>query len=388
MKNKLYTVPNNWPSPSTDAISHANSLCDVIIKTIEEQQGKISFAQFMQLALYAPGLGYYSAGSEKIGASGDFVTAPEISPLFSYSIAKQCQQILAHLGEGDILEFGAGSGKMAVDILTYLSDKNILPKNYFILETSAELKQRQLTTFEQNAAHLLPHVQWLNTLPTHFKGIMLANEVLDAMPVNRFLITDNDIQEYYVGWHNEEFTWLTDKPTSSNLTHEIIKIKQECLSDPVEHYTSEINLHAPAWLHSVGDSLTQGALLLIDYGFPRNIYYHPQRAEGTLMCHYRHRAHANPLILVGLQDITAHVDFSSIAKAAAKAKFAVAGYTTQADFLLNCGILDLVGQQSNLKQQLAMSQQIQTLIMPHEMGELFKVMLLTKNLTGEFIGFP
>lgn len=251
-------------------------------------------------------------------------------------------------------------------------------RKYFILETSAELKHRQQQTFEKNAPHLLPHVQWLDTLPAHFNGIMLANEVLDAMPVHRFLIQDNQIQEYYVGWENGAFIWLTDNP-APEVQEEVMRIKEEYLPD-VTHYTSEINLRARAWLNSLSESLSQGAILLIDYGFPQEVYYHPQRSEGTLMCHYRHRAHPDPLILVGLQDITAHVDFSFIAESAVRAGLTVAEYTTQATFLLNSGILDLVEEQTDLVKRLEISRQIQTLIMPQEMGELFKVMILTKKL--------
>lgn len=379
-------MKNNWPSPSAEAISHANVLVDHIIQTIKQQGGKIPFAQFMELALYAPTLGYYSAGSKKIGSEGDFTTAPEISALFSYSVAKQCEEIFDRLEDGNILEFGAGSGKMAVDILSYLATRNALPKHYFILETSAELKQRQRETFEKNAPHLLSHIQWLDSLPTYFNGVMLANEVIDAMPVHRFLINGNDIQEYYVGWENDVFIWLTDNPTSPQLLDEINKIKKECLPHAM-HYTSEFNLRGGAWLRSLSESLAKGAILLIDYGFSRDSYYHPDRSEGTLMCHYRHRAHSNPLILVGLQDITAHVDFSFIAESAIKTGLTVAGYTTQAAFLLNCGILDLIEESPSLVKRLEISRQIQTLTMPHEMGELFKVMLLLKNMEGEFMGF-
>lgn len=376
---KLYIPPNGLPAPSTDAISHANALLQTILSEIKKNQGKISFEKFMDLTLYAPGLGYYSAGSEKIGVFGDFTTAPEISCLFSYCVAKQCKQILDQLGGGSILEFGAGSGKMAVDILTYLSEQHALPEHYFILETSADLKEKQRKTFETQAPHVLPKIQWLETLPTQFQGVMLANEVLDAFPVHRFLIDHDAIQEYYVGWKDDAFVWITDKPTSSELENEVQKIKETYLSD-IDHYTSELNLYAGAWLHTISESLASGAILLIDYGFPRDVYYHPQRSQGTLMCHYRHRAHPNPLILVGLQDITAHVDFSFIAECAVKAGLSVERYSTQADFLLQFGMLDEVKEELDLVKRLEISRQIQTLLMPHEMGELFKVMLLRKSV--------
>ena len=366
---------NELPAPSSDAILHSEVLQQVILEAIEKNQGRISFEKFMELALYAPGLGYYSAGSEKIGAEGDFVTAPEISPLFSYSIASYCEKMFSKIGSNAILEFGAGSGKMALDILTYLHKQKKIPTHYFILETSAQLQQKQRHTFEKNAPHLLPFVHWLKTLPSDFHGIMLANEVLDAFPVSRFLIEKAAVKEYYVGWENNAFVWLTGECESPYLLDEITQIKKDFLGN-VEHYVSEINLRARAWINSLSQSLMKGAILLIDYGFPREVYYHPQRSEGTLMCHYRHRSHPNPLILVGLQDITAHVDFSFVAQCAAKANLVLHEYTTQAHFLLNSGILALVDQEMDTLKRLSISREIQILTMPHEMGELFKVMVL------------
>lgn len=377
--NRLYHPPAGLPAPSAEAITHAQELLRLIITKIDQQEGKISFEEFMNLALYAPGLGYYSAGSEKIGAQGDFTTAPEISSLFSYSIAKQCQKFFDQLGAGDILEFGAGSGKMAIDILTYLQNQQVMPSHYFILETSADLKQRQFEAFQKKAPHLLKWVQWLETLPSDFNGIMLANEVLDALPVHRFIIENQQIKECYVGWENESFVWIVAEPESEYLLEEASKIKKDFLAD-VDYYMSEINLRAKAWINSVSKSLKKGVILLIDYGFPREVYYHRQRCEGTLMCHYRHFAQPNPLILVGLQDITAHVDFSFVADCAAQVGLTLNEYTTQAAFLLDNGILDLVEQQDDLLKRLSVSREIQTLTMPHEMGELFKVMTLSKGL--------
>jgi SAM-dependent MidA family methyltransferase len=367
------------PEPSPDAILHAEILRKFILDTIERNHGKISFEKFMELALYAPGLGYYSAGSEKIGIEGDFVTAPEISSLFSYSIASYCEKMFPKIGNTDILEFGAGSGKMAIDILSYLHEQKGIFAHYFILEISAHLQRKQRDAFEKNAPHLIPFVHWLQTLPTDFNGIMLANEILDALPVQRFLIEKSTVKEYYVGWEKDSFVWLTDKCESLYLLDEIQPIKKDLLGN-VDYYVSEINLRARAWINSLSKSLKKGAVLLIDYGFPREVYYHPQRLEGTLMCHYRHRSHPNPLILVGLQDITAHVDFSFVAQCATQADLVLHEYTTQAHFLLNCGILSLAEQTTDNLKQLNISREIQILTMPHEMGELFKVMVLSKNL--------
>jgi SAM-dependent MidA family methyltransferase len=373
------------PAPSPDAISHANQLVHFIVQEIEKNQGKISFERFMELALYAKGLGYYSAGCEKIGPAGDFITAPETSALFSCALAKKCAQILSQLQGGDILEFGAGSGKMALDILNELDRQGALPNHYFILETSAPLKQRQKKLFARQAKNLLAKVKWVEKLPADFKGIMLANEVLDAFPVQRFRALNNKVEEYYVGWKDNAFYWLTDAPESTEILEKLNRLRIELGLE--NNYVSEINLRMPAWLNTVANSLSAGVILLIDYGFPRSAYYHPDRCNGTLMCHYRHHAHPDPLILVGLQDITAHVDFTLVAESALAAGLTVASYATQAAFLIDCGILELYEKQYNalaaenaLQKTLTLSQQMQTLTMPHEMGELFKAMVLTKNM--------
>jgi SAM-dependent MidA family methyltransferase len=344
-------------------------LCDLI-----RAEGTISFARYMELALYAPGLGYYSAGLRKFGSGGDFVTAPEISPLFSQCIARQCKQI-----GGDILEFGAGTGAMAEEIL-----REYTPNNYYILEVSADLKQRQ----QEKLKHFT-NVTWLTSLPEKFSGIILANEVLDALPVHRFQIIDNKILEAYVRCENNQFVWHYDQPTSPGLLDAVEKLN---ISE--HNYTSEIHLTIPPFIHTLGKILNHGTILLIDYGFPRREYYHPDRHQGTLMCHHQNQAHPDPLVLTGLQDITAHVDFTAVAEAAVDAGLHVAGYTNQASFLLGCGLLenglprgarnDGLG---DLKQQLVISQQIQKLTQPHEMGELFKVIALTKNLEMSLIGF-
>jgi SAM-dependent MidA family methyltransferase len=346
-------------------------------------EGTISFARYMELALYAPGLGYYSAGLQKFGIDGDFVTAPEISPLFGRCLARQCEQILHELNSpadipADILELGAGSGKMAADILNELAARDALPNRYYILEVSAYLKQRQQETLQQYP-DLYSRVQWLSALPAvPFTGIILANEVLDALPVHRFRIANNKILEAYVKWKNNQFAWQYDEPTSPSFPR--------TLSLP-DGYTSEIHLTIPPLIHSLSNMLKQGAMIFIDYGFPRHEYYHPERNQGTLMCHFRHQAHPDPLINTGLQDITAHIDFTALAEAAMDAKLRVSGYTNQAAFLLGCGLMEMGNGVSDLKQQLSISQHIQKLTQPHEMGELFKVMALTKNLDMALMGF-
>lgn len=341
----------------------------------------------MELALYAPGLGYYSAGSQKFGEAGDFVTAPEISSLFSRCLARQCQQILEGLEQGVILELGAGSGRMASDLLQEMERLNCLPQQYFILEVSAELRERQRLLFQTEIPHLFDRFVWLDRLPIKpLLGVVLANEVLDAMPVHRFQLTPSgEIKEFFVARKQDELVWELADPSSSLLTQQIytLGIKQY-------PYESEINLLLPTWLKSLSECLQHGLILLIDYGFPRHEYYHSDRTMGTLMCHYRHRAHTDPLLWLGLQDITAHVDFTLVAESAVAADLHVAGFTTQAAFLLNCGLLNLTTEEmlGDIKQRLLINQQIQKLTSPAEMGELVKVIALTRRIDEtNLIGF-
>jgi len=363
------------PIPEKYLIEHSQRLIDHIHQAIQTHHGAISFQQFMQLVLYAPGLGYYSAGSRKFGRDGDFVTAPEISALFSQCVAKQCLQVFELIDKPSILEFGAGSGIMAADILLSLETSQQLPEHYFILEISAELIERQQQTLQQHCPHLLKRVTWLSRLPVDFSGVILANEVLDAMPICKFRYQDNQFQEYQVTWQQQRFAWqLADchYPALDKLADQL-----------PQPYESEINLQLPAWIHSISDCLQQGLVLLIDYGFPRHEFYHPDRTMGTLMCHFRHRAHSDPFVYPGLQDITAHVDFTAVAEAADEANLQVAGFTTQAGFLLGCGLLDAVGNGDALD----INQQIKLLTLPSEMGELFKVIALTRGIEVDLRGF-
>jgi len=368
----------------------------------------IPFVKFMEQALYAPGLGYYSAGIHKLGEKGDFITAPEISPLFSHCVAKQCQQILASFESGVILEFGAGSGKMAAEILKELERLDCLPTEYFILEVSADLQKYQQETLQAQVPHLFNRIQWLERLPSQpISGVILANEVLDAMPVRRFRLDDNEISEFFVGLEDSKINFGLQEELSTDskinfglqspFTWQILPSRDESLRMLVEKlrptlpigYVSEINLALPAWIQSVSDILAAGMVLLIDYGFPRREYYHPQRTQGTLMCHYRHHAHDDPLILVGLQDITAHVDFTAVAEAAVAADLEVAGYTTQANFLLASGLPEFFStlDPDDTRTYLQYTQQVKKLTLPSEMGELFKVMALTRDYEKPLLGF-
>lgn len=375
-------MPTTLPQPDSISQAQCEKLSAVIRKKIHEK-GSMPFVEYMKMALYEPGLGYYSAGSEKLGASGDFITAPEYSDLFSLCIADQCRQVLSDLNGGDVLEFGAGSGRMAVAILRELERVQQLPNHYFILEVSADLRARQQAFLQNEIPELFDRIRWLDALPEKpLRGVIVANEVLDAMPVHKFAVTEEGVREYHVINDEERFDW------------KLVSIKDEKLNAHIraldissQQYESEINLLLEGWIASVSNCLDAGIILLADYGFPRHEYYHPQRDMGTLMCHFRHHAHSDPLILTGIQDITSHVDFTAVAEAATRNKLMVAGFTHQAGFLINCGITDRLIQCENENERIRLNQQLKRLTMPNEMGEFFKVMALTRDYDAELIGF-
>lgn len=392
MRHKDVSEAGNLPVPGPEEQAHSEALIRLLVETMEKSGGSISFADYMELTLYAPGLGYYSAGKRKFGAAGDFITAPEISPLFSRCLARQCQQALDMLGDGgDILEFGAGTGVMAAEILQTLADTDSLPAHYFILDISADLRETQHKTLSDRVPELLSRVQWLDELPQRFTGVILANEVLDAMPVHRIGFDNGEVHEFFVR-QNEQggFAWQTKPINDARLLSRAAVIIEEAGAENFcDGYVTEINLAAQDWLASVAAIIDQGLILLIDYGFPRHEYYHPERYQGTLMCHYRHRAHDDPLLLPGLQDITAHVDFTAVAETAVENGLEVAGYTSQAQFLLGAGLPQVLEQAmgEEMSQQITLNQQVKKLTLPHEMGELFKVIALTKKLDSPLIGF-
>lgn len=377
------------PQPTDTAFAHSQRLAEYICDTLQTQNGHIGFREFMHMALYAPALGYYVAGAHKIGASGDFITAPEISPLFSQCLANQCKQVLQALDGGDILELGAGSGIMAADILKHLDSTDCLPENYYILEVSPDLKQRQHQALAQHVPHLLERVIWLDALPTQpVRGVIVGNEVLDAMPVDVFILDSGEIYEQTVTLDDNQQFAFGRQPANSTLRDNIKQLSLDSNNYP-NGYTSELNPQLPGWLNSLGQSLEAGAILLVDYGYERKDYYLPERAQGTLICHYQHRAHDNPLLYPGLQDITANADFTAVAEAATQADLHVAGYTTQANFLINAGLEALFATQlqQKPKQQYPLAQQVRTLSLPSEMGERFKVIGLTKGFTNDLMGF-
>jgi SAM-dependent MidA family methyltransferase len=377
------------PRPDEHALAHSQALQNVIRAEIVSNDGHISFARFMQLALYEPGLGYYSAGASKFGKSGDFVTAPEISPLFSICLARQCAEVLSELEQPVILELGAGTGIMASDVLAELEQLDCLPESYLILETSADLRQRQRKLIEQEIPQLLARVSWLDQLPDKpFEGIILANEVLDAMPVQRFCLHQDKIEELHVSWRQGGFGW-EHFAADDELAKRLETIIAELNIGLNEPYCSELNPHLEAWIASLSSCLEQGLMLFIDYGYSRHEYYHQQRAQGTLLCHYRHHVHADPFINIGLQDITASVDFTALAEAALKADLKLAGFTSQMYFLLGSGLEKILQQngQRDKVQELEFSRQVKLLTLPGEMGERFKVMALSRKLDNALSGF-
>ena len=336
----------------------------------------------MELALYAPGVGYYSAGSVKLGPSGDFVTAPEVSDLFSRCVARQCAQILAETG-GEILELGAGTGRMAATILQALEELGELPDRYAILEVSADLADRQRTRIQQLPPALRERVVWLDRLPqTPIRGVILANEVLDALPFQRFRVQSGSARPLGVGLEGDSFVWR-EKPNGV-ATRSLLKDLPFALPDG---YVSELCPRLEPWIAGVGQCLGQGILLLFDYGLPRAHYYHPQRTDGTLRCYFKQRAHDDPFINVAVQDITAWVDFTRVAEAAVAAELEVAGFATQAAFLLGTGIEALTAEATEPLERARLAGEARRLLLPGEMGESFKAMALCRALQEPLRGF-
>lgn len=370
------------PAPSPEAEAVSAQLAALIADDIRARGGWISFARYMELALYAPGLGYYSAGSRKFGAGGDFVTAPELSSLFGRCLGRQVAELLEQ-GLSDVLEVGAGSGALAADVLRELAACDRLPERYLILEVSGELRERQRATIVERAGEHIDRVQWLEVLPARLNAIVIANEVLDAIPTHVVRVRGGMVHEVGVAAGNGPiFSWSLRPARDEVLT------TAQALALP-EDYQTEVNIAARGLVASFARLLQRGVLLFVDYGYPARDFYHPARAEGTLMCHYRHHAHGDPFVLVGLQDITAHVDFTAVAHAAVGAGLEVLGYTTQANFLVNCGITELIAgvPATDVHAYAPLASQAQQLLSPTDMGERFKVIALGKGVDEPLRGY-
>lgn len=370
----------NLPTPDAEALAHAGRVRAMLVDAIAADGGFLPFARWMDLALYAPGLGYYAAGAAKLGAAGDFVTAPELSPLFARTLATDVAAILAASPSREIVEWGAGSGRLAADLLAALDAAKVEISRYAIVETSPTLRAQQRERLASD-----DRVAWLDTPPTRIGGAVLMNEVLDAIPPALVARRDGRWLERGVVVAADGAFAFADRP----LADAALEAAAAARFPPAIDYASEINFAAEALVAQVAESLGEGAMLVIDYGFPRAEYYHPQRAQGTLMAHYRHRASADVFLWPGLSDITAHVDFSAVAAAGERGGLAVAGYTTQAAYLLGAGILDRlldVGEPGTADFVRATTA-VQTLTSPAEMGDLFKVLALSRSPAIRWRGF-
>jgi len=380
------------PEPSQEQVVHSQQLQKAIRDAIAEQGGRISFDQYMSMALYQPGLGYYAAGAQKFGEAGDFITSPEVSPFFAQSLARQIKQVFAELDQPLLIEFGAGSGILAADLLLELEVLNALPKSYWIIELSAELQQRQQETVQKYCPHLVDKVVWLQQLPEKpVNAVVIANEVLDAMPVVCFEKQQGELYQRTIKNENDHLAW-DQKIADEKLRAAITDIEASIDRPLAENYRSEFNPSVLPWLKSLNEVIGKGLVLLIDYGYDASQYYSDERNMGTLMCYYRHRAHDDVFFYPGLQDITAFVDFTAVAEAALKVGFEVMGYTTQAQFLFGAGLPEIFENKmadysDDVKKQMHLSQQVKTLTLPGEMGEKFKVMALSKGIESGLIGF-
>ena len=374
------------PQPSPEALAQSGHLVDHLRSLIDSQGGWISFATYMAEALYTPGLGYYSGGAHKFGPGGDFITAPELTPLFGQALASQVQQIMG-LSAPHVIEAGAGTGLLAADLLLELELRGALPESYAILEVSGELRERQFDTLAAKVPHLASRVRWLDGLPERFSGALVANEVLDVMPVHLIAWRPEGIFERGVALGDEgRFVWA-DQPAAGKVAEAAVALD---LPLPEEgEYVSELNLAGRAWVAEWAARLDQGAMLLVDYGYPRAEYYLPSRSTGTLLCYFRHHAHGDPFLWPGLNDITAFVDFTAIAEAGFDAGLDVLGYTDQANLLFNCGVLECLARRAPEEgaDYIRAAKALQRLTGPHEMGELFKVIALGRGISQPLIGF-
>jgi SAM-dependent MidA family methyltransferase len=368
---------------------HAGRVREHIASCIERAGGWISFERFMDLALYAPGLGYYSAGARKLGAGGDFTTAPEISALYGACLARQCGEVIGDRCGATVLEVGAGSGRLAADLLARLETLHSLPATYAILEVSADLRERQRDLIAKRLPHLLERVEWLEAPPAApFDGVVIANEVLDALPVSRFRWHPTHVEELGVAFAAEEFV-ARDRPASAELTAVCRRLLAAAGGAWADGYESEYCGRLPAFTREVTRALRVGAVLWIDYGLPRREYYLPERRAGTFLCHFRQRAHEDAFLCPGLQDMTAWVDYTSLAESGRDAGFSIDGFATQAHLLAALGIdEEMRSMAAGRPAELArLGLQARRLMMPGEMGERFKAMAWSRGLDAPLRGF-
>ena len=372
---------------SVDELRHTERVSAMIAGEIAAAGGWLGFERYMDLVLYAPGLGYYSAGSLKLGRGGDFTTAPEISRLFGACVARQCAEVLGECPRGCILEVGAGTGRMAVDVLERLESLGHLPDHYYILEVSADLRERQHALLLERLPHMAPRVTWLNALPgDRFDGVILANEVVDALPIARFRWHSAGCEELGVAWVDDRLAWAA-RPAPAEMTQRL-RVLADAAGGWDDGYVSEYCRRLEPWARSVAQVLGRGAAFWFDYGLPRAQYYLPERHDGTLLCHFRHRASDDPFRYPGLQDITAWVDFTGLAEACGPAGYELAGFTTQAFFLAGLSVdREMQSMAADDRQFALLANQARQLMLPGEMGERFKAMAWTRDIDRELSGF-
>ena len=374
------------PDPTAEQLRTSEQLRQLITEEIDDHKGWIGFDRFMHLALYAPELGYYNGPLPKLGATGDFITAPLLGKLFGQCLARQCAQVMRQFDGANIYEFGAGDGSLIKTLLGELAALDAIPEYYFITETSTSLRQRQQSAVENLPVELRQKVRWLDRLPDTVRGVVVANELLDALPCKRFEIgRDRKVYELGIALSDGKFMWRRSEQELKGLNWlHSLELKPG--------YCSEIPQQASSWVRTVAALIDQGIMLLIDYGFSQQEYYHHDRDQGTLMCHYRHHAHSDPFYLPGQQDITVHIDFTAVAQAGIQSGLELLGYCDQANFLLSSGLMDILAdsQESDTlgtNEMLSLSGEVKKLTMPHEMGELFKVIAMGKGIQQPLIGF-
>jgi SAM-dependent MidA family methyltransferase len=377
-------MPMSMPEPDAAARAHSERLLAAIRADIVASGGSIPFSRFMELAMYAPGLGYYSAGATKFGAAGDFVTAPELGPQFAQCVAEAVSPVLRGLGaDSDFVELGGGSGAFAEAVLHALAGRRALPRRYRILEPSADLRERQRERLGATLdAGVFARVEWIERPPDEaWHGVLFANEVLDALPVTRFALQQGEVMEEHVALDGEGRLRTTLRPADALVAGAVRHVERTLGAAFEDGYRSEVLPQLPYWLQAVCAALERGLALFVDYGYPRREFYLPERRDGTLVCHYRHRAHGDPYYLPGLQDLTAFVDFTAVAEGGMHAGFELAGFTSQAAFLLNNGLQDRleVASEDAITQHRRV-QEAKRLTLPGEMGERFKVIGLQRGV--------
>jgi SAM-dependent MidA family methyltransferase len=372
------------PAPPPEAAAHSRELAERIAQAIAAEGDWIPFARYMELALYAPGFGYYAAGARKFGAEGDFVTAPEVSPMFARCIAMQALQVLEATG-GAVLELGPGSGVLAADLFSELKAQGKAPERYLLLEVSPDLRERQRRLLSERLPDDIERFTWIDRLPGRIRGFVIANEVLDVVPFSIVHRQAGELLERGVAVTEGGFAW-DDAPLPEG---ELRRRAAAALPAGDYDYVTEVGLAAEALVRTIAEAIEAGVAVFIDYGLAERELYHPQRSMGTMRCHYRHRYHNDPFFLPGLQDITCHVDFSAMARAAEQGGAEVLGYTTQAYFLISCGLAVLVGADDPAAtlSRLKTTSAVHRLISPNEMGELFKVLAFGKGFEEPLLGF-